>query len=217
MQADFPHLALSQTAQFYLVGQSLEPEQSLTGVDTIVSTPRARWVASASFVLDGEAAKLQWEAFLAQMEGRLGTTLVPARSRLRPRDRFGRSLSGAPAGVPDRNGVIPPAFAPRVTVAGTALLRQTWLDVVYHDTTGILPGHSFSIGDRLHKAQAVQEVGGLHRITFSPPLRAAVADGAAVEIDRPVCRMRFTTETEGLFDQSLAVLPVVNVNFTEAT
>ncbi|MDB6455030.1 hypothetical protein [Falsirhodobacter sp. 20TX0035] len=216
MQADFPYLALAQTAQFYLVGQSLDPEQGITGVETIVPVPRGRWVASASFVLSGEAARLQWEAFLARMEGRIGTTLVPARTRLRPRDRFGRALSGAPAGVPDRNGVIPPAFPPRVTVASAAVLRQRWLDVVYEDTTGILPGHSFSVGDRLHKVQAVQALGGVHRISFNPPLRAAVAAGAAVEIDRPVCRMRFTTETEGLFDQALSELPAVNVNFVEA-
>ena len=216
MQADFPHLALSQTAQFYLVGQSLDPEQSITGDETIVPVPRGRWVASASFVLSGDAARLQWEAFLAQMEGRIGTTLVPARSRVRPHDQYGRPLSGAPTGVPDRNGVIPPAFAPRVTVASAAPLRRRWLDVIYHDTTGILPGHSFSIGDRLHKAQTVQAIGDVHRITFSPPLRADVLAGAKVEIDRPVCRMRFTTETEGLFDQALSLLPVVNVNFTEA-
>ena len=37
-----------------------------------------------------------------------------------------------------------------------------------------------------------------------------------VEIEKPVCRMRFTTETEGVFDQSLDVLPSVTVNFQEA-
>ena len=54
------------------------------------------------------------------------------------------------------------------------------------------------------------------RLMIQPPLRQAVAAGARVEIEKPVCRMRMTTEAEGLFDQSLDVLPTVTLNFHEA-
>ena len=72
MQATFPYLALHQTAQFYLTGQSLEPQESISGVETIVPTMRARWNASATFALKDEAATLQWQAFLAQMRAGSG-------------------------------------------------------------------------------------------------------------------------------------------------
>ena len=51
---------------------------------------------------------------------------------------------------------------------------------------------------------------------FEPPLRAAVGAGARIEIERPVCKMRMVSETEGIFDQSLDVFPQVQVQFSEA-
>ena len=93
MQATFPYLALHQTAQFYLVGQSLETQESISGVETVVPTMRGRWTATATFALKDEAATLQWQAFLAQMQGRIGTTLVPCRSRYR-RHRSSRPGAG---------------------------------------------------------------------------------------------------------------------------
>ena len=57
----------------------------------------------------------------------------------------------------------------------------------------------------------------VHRILFHPPLRGEVVAGAHVEVDRPVCKMRFATEAEGLFDQAYDnPAPTVTVNFTEA-
>ena len=183
---------------------------------------RGRWLASCQFVLHGEAATLEWQAFLAQMEGRVGTTLVPAHYRFRPRDRDGHPLAFCDvADIADAQTWEHFGFSntdiDRVTVAAGAPLRATQIDVTLGDTTGLRPGQKLSIGERLYRVQAHwQPNDTVHRLMIQPPLRQAVAAGARVEIEKPICRMRMTTETEGLFDQSLAVLPSVTVNFQEA-
>ena len=223
MQATFPHLALWQEVQFSLTGQSLEGRQSISGAETVIPTLRGRWSASASFVLKGEGAMLQWQAFLAQMEGRIGTTLVPARSRWRPKDRDGHALAFCQIGdLADAQTHEHFGFANTpisyMTVAAAAPLRATEIDVRNVNTTGLRPGQFFSIGERLHRVQTHWQPGaeGTSRLMFQPPLRAAVAAGARVELGRPVCKMRFATDDEGPFDQSMPVLPRVQVNFVEA-
>ena len=222
MQAAFPFLAMAQAAQFWLEGQSLDPQQSISGAETITPTMRGRWLASCGFALKTEAQRLQWQAFLAQMEGRLGTTLVPVRSRFRPVDRDGHGMSFcdtatiAGAQTWEHFGFAGTDVA-RVIVAAAAPLRATQIDVTLPNSTGLRPGQYFSIGERLHRVQSHwQPGGGVHRLMIQPPLRQAVSAGARVEIERPVCRMRMTTETEGLFDQSMDVLPTVTVNFQES-
>lgn len=222
MQATFPHRLLRQASQFWLEGMSLEPQDSINGTTTVVPTMRGRWQASCQFVLRGEAATLEWQAFLAQMEGRVGTTLVPAHYRWRPRDRDGHPLAFCDvADLADAQTWEHFGFdntdIRRVSVAASAPLRATQIDVTLGDTTGLRPGQKLSIGERLYRVQAHwQPNDTVHRLMIQPPLRQAVAAGARVEIEKPVCRMRMTTETEGLFDQSLAVLPSVTVNFQEA-
>lgn len=222
MQAAFPFLALHQTAQFYLTGQSLEPQESISGVETIVPTMRARWTATAAFALKDEAATLQWQAFLAQMQGRIGTTLVPCRSRWRPRDRDGHGMTFcdtarlADAQTWEHFGFANASIL-RATVLSGMPLRSSEMDVVFSDSTGIRPGQFFSINERLHRVQHHwQSAEGVSRIRFEPPLRKAVEAGQSLELARPVCLMRCVSETEGLFDQSLDVLPVVTLNFVEA-
>lgn len=221
MQATFPYLALWQEVTPYLVGQSLDTQESISGAETITPTMRGRWTASVNFSLHREAATLQWQAFLAQMQGRVGTTLVPMRYRYRPRDRDGHSLSFCDTGnIADaqtwEHFGFENARITRVSVTSAAALRATEIGITLHDTTGLRPGQYFSIGERLHRVQSHWMQGAQHRIRFEPPLREAVAAGAHVEIERPVCKMRMVSETEGLFDQSLAVLPTLTCNFVEA-
>lgn len=222
MQATFPFLALRQTAQFYPVGMSLEPQESISGVPTVVPTMRARWNATITMALHGEAAVLQWRAFLLQMQGRIGTTLVPAFSRWRPRDRDGHGLTMCgTASIADAQTWEHFGFentqVSRIKVRAAAALRATQLDLTLIDTTGLRPGQFFSLGERLHAVQQHWQVdAATHRVMIWPPLRQAVVPGAHVEIEKPACKMRMTSETEGLFDMSLDVLPTVQMQFEEA-
>lgn len=222
MQATFPHLALFQEVRFHLAGQSLEPEESINGTETIVPTMRGRWIGVADFAMKGEAATLQWQAFLAQMQGRIGTTLVPSRSRHRPKDRNGNELSFvktatlAGAQTFEHFGLENTPIN-RVVLASAALLRATELDLTLNDTTGLRPGQFFSIGDRLHRVQHHWRPDGApHRVMIEPPLRAAAAAGTRLEIERPVCRMRMRAEDDGVIDQSMAYVPKAQITFMES-
>lgn len=222
MQATFPHQALWRDVRFHLEGQSLDVQQSITGNDTVVATMRGRWMATVNFAIQGEAATLQWQAFLAQMQGRIGTTLVPVLSKFRPKDRNGRELSFCDtADLSDAQTWEHFGFENtnlnRITLASAAPLRATQLSLSIFDTTGIRPGQFFSIGERLHRVQSHWEPSaGAHRVLIEPPLRAAAGAGTRLEIEKPVCRMRMVTETEGLFDQALDNMPQVSINFREA-
>ena len=158
MQATFPHLALWQDVTFHLSGQSLDPAESISGAQTIVPTLRGKWMATASFVLRGEAATLQWQAFLAQMQGRIGTTLVPARSRYRPKDANGLPLPFCD--IANLRGAqtwqhfgFENTDVARITLAASAALRATELSLNLPASTGLRPGQFFSIGNRLHRVQ----------------------------------------------------------------
>lgn len=209
MHATFPSLARWRSIRFWTVGNALSPQQGLTGAETIVPVPRARWMATGEAVIRGEDGFQQWQGFLAQMEGVVGTTLVPCQSMFRPRDRLARALPLLP-GVADA--------IPRVVTVAAAPLRSREIDVEFVDTIGLLRGHHFSIGPRLHHVQDVELLSDRRAtVRFIPPLRAPVEAGVALEVANPVCKMRFVAETEGVLPQSYGAPNArVTVNFQEA-
>lgn len=222
MQVTFPYLAGWRSLRFWTVGNALTPQEGITGAETIVPVPRARWMASGEAVIRGEAGFLQWQAFIAQMEGMVGTTLVPCQTIFGARDRNGRRLSfGQTGGVQSAQTFehfgMDGGAVQRLINVFDAPLRSTEISVTRHDSTGIRPGHFFSLGERLHQVQASWDAASdRQRIKFHPPLREAVAAEAPVEVVRPVCKMRFASETEGVLPQSFgAPLARITVNFVE--
>lgn len=223
MQATFPYLAGWRNSSFRLEGQSLEIPRSITGAETVRATMRGRWAMSGEVVIHGEAAYLQWQAFLATMQGRLGTTLVPVNTRFRPKDRNGRELSFintanlADAQTWEHFG-LENTQVNRIRLAAAAPLRATQLSLTLLDTTGLRPGQFFSIGERLHRVVSHWEpAAGAHRIMIEPPLRAAASANTVLEIDRPVCRMRFASEMDGAFAQDYAdFAPKIQFQMVEA-
>lgn len=222
MQATFPYLPGWRNSNFRLEGQSLDIPLSISGVETISATMRGRWVMSGEVIIHGEAAYLQWQAFLAQMQGRLGTTLVPVATRFVPKDRNGHELPfDHVAGLSDAQTWEHFGFEQtqvnRIAMASAAPLRATQLDLTLSDTTGIRPGQFFSIGERLHRVQASWEQSpGTLRVLIEPPLRAPAAAGARLEIGRPVCRMRFSSEADGSFPQDYAdFAPIIPFQMVE--
>lgn len=222
MQASFPYRAFYQATAPRLVGQSLDNQEGLSGALTAVPTLTARWELTATFVIYREAAELAWQAFVAQMEGRVGTTLVPIWSRFRPRDMDGRNVPW----------VQTPAFAdaqthehwaldivPAITasLAEAAAQRANTIKVVFGDTDGIRPGQFFSIGERLHRAQLVWIDGaGVTNVQFQPPLREAAAQGADVILDRVVCKMRAKSDTASEMNWNTTPAQFITVDFVEA-
>lgn len=221
MRATFPHQLLHQEVIPRFAGTSLEPQRSISGAETVVPTLAGRWEADCTFVIRGEAAQLAWQAFLAQMEGRVGTTLVPMRTRYRPRDARGRSVSGCgTAELADaqtwehfgfENGPVTV-----MSLAQPAALRATTIKVTTVTTIGLRPGQLFSIGGRLYRVQHHwQDADGTSNLMIQPPMRQAF-NAAALILDRPVCPMRFATDDEGSFDHLLDRMPRVTCRFVEA-
>lgn len=222
MRATFPHQLLRQEVVPRPVGMSLEPQRSISGAETVVPSFGGRWEATCSFVIHGEAAQLAWQAFRAQMEGRIGTTLVPIRTRFRPKDRDGHPVYGCgSAGLDaaqtwEHFGFESEPVA-TMTLAAAAPLRATTIKADLGNTTGLRPGHFFSIGERLHTVQHHwQDADGTANLMIWPPLRAAAPAGSVLVLDRPVCVMRMVSETEGEFDHLLDRLPRVTATFVEA-
>ena len=221
MRATFPFRLLNQDLTPRFVGASLEPQRSISGAETVIPSLGGRWEVTASFVVRGEAAQLQWQAFLAQMEGRIGTTLVPIRTRFRPKDRNGKPAPACQtAGLGDAQTWEHFGFTnePVATtkLATAAPLRATTLKVAGGNTTGLRPGQFFSIGERLYRVQHHwQDEGGTSNLMIQPPLRAAAASGAALILDAPVCLMRMVSEDEGQFDHLLNRMPRVTCSFVE--
>ena len=233
MHVTFPHLPAWQGVQFYLGGQSLDTQESINGTPVVVPTMRGRWMATVSMVLHDEGSTLQWLAFLAQMQGRIGTTDVPVLSRYRPKTgrtgpggglqpSFGSVATLAEAQFMEHSGFGQTSIG-RVVLNGAIALRETQIEARFNgNTTGLRPGHYFSMDGDLHRALQVYESrkteGGSPRyaVRMEPPARKAHPGETQMEVDNPTCRMRFVTETEGLFDQSLSLLPTVTCNFIEA-
>lgn len=222
MRATFPFRLLSQDLTPRFVGASLEPQRSISGAETVIPSLGGRWEVTASFVIRGEAAQLEWQAFLAQMEGRIGTTLVPIRTRFRPDNRSGRAVTACQtAGFADAQTWEHFGFesAPVATtaLAVAAPLRATTIKVSGGNTTGLRPGQFFSLGERLYRVQHHwQDEDGTSNLMIQPPLRAAAASGAVLILDAPVCLMRMVSEDEGQFDHLLNRMPRVTCSFVEA-
>jgi len=82
----FPRQAKLTTSGFRMVGQMRGRETAISGAESIIPSFSGHWTVSISFFIHNEEARLEWQAFLAQMEGGIGTTLVPVTLPYRPRN-----------------------------------------------------------------------------------------------------------------------------------
>jgi hypothetical protein len=219
--ATFPHQALFQSVQFQLVGRSASGGVGLSGATTRVASNSAHWKAEAKFVIYGEERFLAWKGFVAQMQGTLGETLVPAWQKYLPRDGQGRRLtltdavSVPPLGFGDNSGLAQTETV-HADLEGAAALRDGKVRVRMASAFSLRPGHKIGIGERLHEITAISDLGdGTSNVWVSPLLRQAYPNNERVILDRPLCRMRFETENEGDIPDSIDVATTVTVNFRE--
>lgn len=213
---------------FSPASQTRSGGQSLSGSEQIIASPAGMWKASVAVAVRGEAANLAVRAFVAQMEGRAGTVLVPKWDKYRPRDLNGRQFSQAAAagyaGVRgdqfnfDLSGFGQGEIAYALT-AEAANLRATVIKVDVLNGDGPRPGHYIGLGSRLYQCQQVwqTDIEGPVTIQFWPPLRGNVPAGARVIIDRPVVLMRFASDETGEIALSRAGSGSVSFEFVEAS
>jgi len=199
-----------------MVGQMRGRETAISGAESIIPSFSGHWTVSISFFIHNEEARLEWQAFLAQMEGGIGTTLVPVTLPYRPRNaRGGRaSVTEVPEFSTFEHWSFVNDARASIMVKTDAPLRATDIELTLTDSLGLRPGHSLSIGERFHRVQRSWDDGA--KIRIQPPLRAGAAAGSIVETDNPVCKMRFASEGEGEVDFSLSEIDRPTVKFREA-
>ncbi|WPZ24861.1 hypothetical protein UM399_11875 [Sulfitobacter pontiacus] len=212
----FPRLAKKTSSGFRMAGQMRGRETAITGAESIIPSFAGHWVVTISFLMHTEAASLEWQGFLAQMEGGIGTTLVPVFLPYRPKNTQGgpASVTGAPAFSTFEHWSFVNEGRAAITLATAADLRATDLDLTLSDSLGLRPGHGLTLGDRFHRVQRSWEDGS--KVRVQPPLRQAAVAGAVVETDNPVCRMRFASEGDGEVDFMPNRVERATVTFREA-
>lgn len=229
MFVTFPFNVKFQTSGFHVVGASSAPQQGVGGAFSVQPRLGAHWIGAVTFMCTNEETTLAVEAFVASMEGMLGTTAVPVYQRYTPRDGQGRiapqgyvaplgdalQYEGAGSETAEFWG-----FEAEPAIYGTlseaALLRAVQVKLTNTNAQGLRPGHNFGIGNNLHRAQQVWQDGGVDVVRFSPPLRADADAGAIVTMDAPKCLMRFSSEDEGQQVYSPTPVQSITMNFVEA-
>lgn len=223
MHVMFPWQLLVRAVQFRLVGQAINAQQSISGALTVVPGLGARWEAKLSLIAHTESQYLATRGFIAGMEGMIGTTDVPAHAWFRPLDRDGQNVVMANvAGLADAQTMQNFGFANAQIVAAVlaepAALRATRIKVDYLNSTGLRPGHRFSIDGCLYQVQLTWvDDAGENVVQFQPPLRAAAASGAVVDIHHPSCKMRLATENEQEAEDTPVPARFFSLSFVEAT
>lgn len=209
----------SQFGPPQLRGQMRGREMSIVGTETIIPTLTGHWQLSGQFVLLGPEEQLEWQAFLAQMQGGIGQTDVPVYSRYRVPQADGRvpPFSVLPKVNPAEHFVFATQERENIELRESASERDTDLALTLVNSLRPRPGHIFSIGERLHRVQrAWDDDEGNPYVRVQPPLREPHSAGAGVKTDRPVCRMRLTDEGAGEYEETPRGIPAVSVSFVEA-
>lgn len=228
--AEWPIHLWPSRSTFMLENQSRTGGVSILGNEQITIAPSARWTARLSLPAVTERTILAWRAFIASMGGRAGTALVPTWDAFSAHDANGRRFDGKSAarwgGDIDQEGVAfdfsgfgqddTPVYA---TLAEAAALNATQIAVNYAPgIDGVRPGQYFSIGKRLYLVTQAWQVDddAPTQVKFSPWLREDVTAGAAVNIDRPVCLMRFAQDQTGELELDMGRWGSGQLEFVEA-
>ena len=199
MTIAFPALSRADAGSlaWFLQANTQIFESPLDKTVQTLELPGARWGFSCTWanLLEADAALLQ--AFLVRLRGRSGR--FTAHNWARPRPRGTCTLYS-------------------VTVAVDAALGDTNASLAGCGASGtLLAGDFIGINGELKMvvAAAVADGSGAMSVTFEPPLRAGVAAGAAVTLDKPTAvfmldedRTSWTTGAGVFTDVALAATEV---------
>lgn len=206
-----PSNLVPSAAAFRLANTSRAGGVSLSGLEQVVASNAARWNAELTFnllrgsLLKREQTALAMRGFLAGAQGHAGEILVPAFDVYRPRDASARRLSGASAvcmsgstRLFDGAGFAQPP-AVHATIALTVAAGAIDLTLTMTDAWRLRAGHFLGIADRLYMVRAAWQdtATGPQKVRVAPRLRVGAALGDAVQLDRPVCRMRLADDDQG--------------------
>lgn len=186
--------------QIDIAPRSLAGPASVSGKSQVVSSDAGIWkIVYTGFPVVDEQRVLAWRGISTLLEGRLNPILVPITRFYQPVPA-GAEEGGLYETVPHddatpfedgseyQGGVIDVVAAAPVPVRAVSM-------AVNITVAGLIqPGQHFSVEERLYRVRTFDPDAG--ELTFRPPLREAIEDGARLEFDDPVCRMRLATDSE---------------------
>jgi hypothetical protein len=197
---DWPAILGAGGVAFDQRGMTVNGPVSLTGGTQTGSLDAGFWVATLSGVSLYKGARVRaFRALRALLEGGSHDVRVPVMDRGQAPWPDGEAVLVDPvefddgASFDDGSGFAQPAIA--VVTAAAAEARGTTLVLDLLDCAELDGGEYFSIAARLYVIKAILATSGTERtVAIWPPLREAVAEGAAVEFDAPVCRMKLVSD-----------------------
>lgn len=166
--------------------------RTLRGIEQVVQPDAGRWeITFGNIRIHTIDDVLQWREYEILIGGRAKTVLVPVHDGKR---------------------------APWLSTPGGAITATIFGSIARRATTGFISvtsggtleeGMHYSVGERLYRIrEVISTVGSLYGVTFFPPAREAISNGATAEFRRPVCRCRLATD-----DQMNIVLEVLRYAF----
>lgn len=187
--------------------RSVSGGQSLSGFEQVQTQQLDRWAAQFSWFLRTPAQIAKFGAMLTRCRGRANSIGLPMFDRSSAPwvvDTYGRTHN--PKFARDKNldgtvyadasDLIDDLIVSSVAVAGA--VNATTLRIAMTTGSAPLPGHRFSIGNRLYAINTATFVSGvLYDLEIWPWLRAAVSVSAVVNFTSPLCEMRLASDNEG--------------------
>lgn len=200
---EWPSALRIRSRRPYLAGQSLSGGQSIGGTSQSISTDAPYWKMDLNGVVirDGETLRA-WRQIEGALDGRANTIDIAMCDVARP---WGVSPDFLPHsdGTPFDDGTLY-AHDPMATLSASAALRATTLVIAKAVPFWINGGETLSLehdepwGHRWYRIkQVTAQDDESATVKITPPLRAAIASGARVELALPRCRMRLA-EGEGM-------------------
>lgn len=208
-----------QNVAFDIAPRSLAGPSSVSGKTQVVSSDAGIWKATfGNVVINRRDRVLTWRGIDTLMEGRLGTILVPLCRGYQPVPQESDELSlydTVPHSdeTPFSDGSKYQGDVISVTALGAVPVRAVSMVVDVEVAGDIQPGQHFSIEERLYRVRSFDQDTG--ELTFRPPLREAVEDGAELNFDDPVCRMRLATDDAMDLELALRRFGSPTVSFIE--
>ena len=199
------------------------------GGEQIVTSPGAYWEATVTIPIGGEANRLLWDDFEARLQGRSGSVMLPADSKMpRPWPH-----APVPTEKAYRIGVLGgvtriiahTGFAMTAVMASNVLDGAVSIPITTTNCGLIRAGHVLQIGTRRYRVFSVDSftpapVGeppiDTYSLTIWPPLRANANAGDAVELVNPCCEMRLIDPKGARASWTHGLYATVQIQFEEA-
>lgn len=211
-----------RNVSFDIYPRTLAGPTSVSGKTQTVSSDAGIWrITFGDITVRNRAEVLAWRGVDVLLDGRLNPVLVP----------FCRAYQPVPAGAvaaglydgvthdddtpfDDETEYVQSVIGVTTSAAASAGATSLSATITYADT--IAPGQVFSIGERAYRVRTITYASATSAtITFRPPLREAVASGAELNFDNPVCRVRLASDSEMALMLSGRRRATETVNFVE--